>query len=101
MKQNTQDWREKFDKEFKYFYPDDGAGRGAIDAEPGDLKDFISNLLTAQLTDLVEELEGMKKEIPKNCACDSTRCIWHIQYGSYNQTVSDIQNLIKNKIENK
>lgn len=43
----AQEWEKEFDAEFRYFEPNDGAGRGAVDAEPGAIKNFIRTQITA------------------------------------------------------
>lgn len=50
--------KERFENKFKYFSPDDGTDRGAIDAEPSDVLSFFRQELLA----LAEEVFAEKTD---------------------------------------
>lgn len=89
MPHNTQDWREEFRKKCVNSLRMDGN-------QTLQLTDFISNLLTAQLQNVVEELEGEKFVNP----AEAGQFAMHSD--GFNQGIEEAQQLLLRKImENK
>lgn len=93
MKQHTQDWIEDFRVKFHRYNMEDNRNV-MVEELSGKIEDFISNLLSSQLLSLYEEVEKMKKE----CEECENREIHELD--PYNITLSDVQKIIKNNMEN-
>jgi hypothetical protein len=59
-KQNKQEWREEFLK--KFVRTDSEFGQLYTGGTPELVMDFISDLLSAQAAQIIEEVEGMKNQ---------------------------------------
>lgn len=79
-----ENWEEEFENIWsKEFAPESYDSKVVI-------KSFISNLLTSQLQELIDEVEGVKRDITSGN-----------QYSQgYKKALSDIQTLIRNRIKN-
>lgn len=104
MTHNTQDWRDKFRN--KFWSVEHGLGYSAVQQPTTAtmvVEVFIEDLLTSQLQNVVEELEGMKQEEDSSiyCNCDGECRLNGPCHQSYNQALSDAQTIIRDKMEKK
>lgn len=101
---NKQNWEHEYNT--KLHSQSDGASRHCysdcdqyIELRCKTLKSFIHQLLKSQRAELIDEIEGMKKEDEhsKNCSLAMSPCESCSEEFAYNQALEDVLTKLKNK----